>query len=47
MKIGTLCLVTDGAKILLGMKKEGFGQGRWNGFGGKAKVLEDFKWREL
>lgn len=37
MKTGTLCLVTDGNRILLGMKKEGFGAGRWNGFGGKIR----------
>ena len=27
-------------KILLGMKKRGMGQGKWNGFGGKLKVGE-------
>ena len=26
--------------MLLGMKKRGFGQGRWNGFGGKVEVGE-------
>ncbi|MCC7356300.1 MAG: 8-oxo-dGTP diphosphatase [Candidatus Doudnabacteria bacterium] len=35
-KILTLCIVTDSSRILLGMKKRGFGQGRWNGFGGKV-----------
>ena len=34
-KITTLVLVHQGEKVLLGMKKRGFGQGRWNGFGGK------------
>jgi hypothetical protein len=24
--------------VLLGMKKRGFGQGRWNGFGGKVYI---------
>lgn len=43
MKIGTLCLVTNGGKILLGMKKEGFGAGRWNGFGGKVKEGESIE----
>lgn len=40
-KLLTLVLIVDDAerKILLGMKKRGFGQGRWNGFGGK--VLAD------
>ena len=50
MKMGTLCLVVDGEKILLGMKKEGFGAGRWNGFGGKVKdgeILESAALREL
>ncbi|MDP3727209.1 MAG: 8-oxo-dGTP diphosphatase, partial [bacterium] len=50
MKTGTLCLVMDGEKILLGMKKEGFGAGRWNGFGGKVKdgeTLESTALREL
>tara|TARA_B100001179_G_C18499264_1_gene363553 strand:- start:17 stop:523 length:507 start_codon:yes stop_codon:yes gene_type:complete len=32
----TLCIVTQDSRILLGMKKRGFGAGRWNGFGGKV-----------
>ncbi len=36
-KILTLCLVVQEDKILLGMKKRGFGAGRWNGFGGKVE----------
>ncbi len=36
----TLCLVHNDTHILLGMKKRGFGQGRWNGFGGKVKAGE-------
>lgn len=36
----TLCLVYDHPKILLGMKKRGFGEGRWNGFGGKVEEGE-------
>lgn len=39
----TLCLIQDGNKILLGMKKRGFGEGRWNGFGGKVKDDEDIE----
>jgi 8-oxo-dGTP diphosphatase/2-hydroxy-dATP diphosphatase len=31
----TLCIVTKDNKVLLGMKKRGFGAGHWNGFGGK------------
>ena len=38
-KVLTLCLIQREGKILLGMKKRGLGQGRWNGFGGK--VLEN------
>lgn len=34
-KISTLCVIHRSRKILLGMKKRGFGAGRWNGFGGK------------
>ena len=39
-KIYTLCIVHQHPKILLGMKKRGFGEGRWNGFGGKVKEGE-------
>jgi 8-oxo-dGTP diphosphatase/2-hydroxy-dATP diphosphatase len=39
-KILTLCVIVEGDKILLGMKKRGFGAGRWNGFGGKVEVGE-------
>jgi 8-oxo-dGTP pyrophosphatase MutT (NUDIX family) len=35
MKQTTLCLLIKEDKILLAMKKRGFGQGRWNGAGGK------------
>ncbi len=38
--ITTLCIVHKDSKILLGMKKRGFGKGRWNGFGGKVKEDE-------
>jgi len=30
-------------KILLGMKKQGFGQGKYNGFGGKIKNAESLE----
>jgi 8-oxo-dGTP diphosphatase/2-hydroxy-dATP diphosphatase len=36
----TLCLITKEDQILLGMKKRGFGAGRWNGFGGKVQEGE-------
>jgi 8-oxo-dGTP diphosphatase / 2-hydroxy-dATP diphosphatase len=49
-KIMTLCLIQRGDEILLGMKKRGFGVGRWNGFGGKLKpdeTLEQAAEREV
>jgi len=36
----TLGLVVDDDRILLGMKKRGFGKGYWNGFGGKLHFGE-------
>lgn len=36
-KLLTLCIVYQHPRVLLGMKKRGFGAGRWNGFGGKMK----------
>lgn len=38
--VTTLCIVNRHPKILLGMKKRGFGAGRWNGFGGKVAENE-------
>ncbi|HLC43783.1 MAG TPA: 8-oxo-dGTP diphosphatase [Patescibacteria group bacterium] len=38
--IQTLGIICEDGKILLGMKKRGFGEGRWNGFGGKVKKGE-------
>jgi len=35
-KLLTLCIIQDGGRVLLGKKKRGFGEGRWNGFGGKV-----------
>ncbi len=49
-KILTLCMVFQDGKILLGMKKRGFGEGRWNGFGGKVEEgegIEEGALREL
>jgi len=49
-KLYTLALIRNDDNILLGMKKRGFGVGRWNGFGGKVNsdetILEAAK-REL
>jgi len=39
-KLLTLCLVIQDGKVLLGLKKRGFGEGRWNGFGGKVEEGE-------
>jgi len=39
-KILTLCIIYQHPKVLLGLKKRGFGTGRWNGFGGKVIVGE-------
>lgn len=49
-KILTLCVVYTDTHILLGMKKHGFGEGRWNGFGGKVEegeTIEKAALREL
>ena len=32
----TLCFLIEGKRVLLAMKKRGFGEGLWNGSGGKA-----------
>ena len=39
-KLLTLVLIEENSQILLGMKKRGFGAGRWNGFGGKVEEDE-------
>lgn len=39
-KVLTLCLVQKNGQLLLGLKKRGFGMGRWNGFGGKVEMGE-------
>ena len=49
-KILTLTIIYQHPKVLLGMKKRGFGVGRWNGFGGKVatvETIEDAAKREL
>ena len=50
MKQATLCFVVQDSSILLGFKKRGFGQGKYNGFGGKVEAdesTEDAVIREL
>lgn len=39
-KLTTLVFIERPGEILLGMKKRGFGAGRWNGFGGKVEERE-------
>ncbi len=40
-KVLTLVYILKDDQILLGMKKRGFGVGKWNGFGGKVKLGEE------
>lgn len=40
MKDATLCFIVSNRKILLGLKKRGFGKGKLNGFGGKVEKDE-------
>ena len=50
MRNATLCFIRDENKILLGMKKKGFGAGKYNGFGGKVEngeTIEAAALREL
>ncbi|XP_028843778.1 oxidized purine nucleoside triphosphate hydrolase [Denticeps clupeoides] len=49
-KLLTLALVVQPGRVLLGMKKRGFGAGKWNGFGGKlqrGETIEQAAKREL
>lgn len=49
-KITTVSIIHKHPHVLLGMKKRGFGNGRWNGFGGKMKegeTVEDGARREV
>ena len=46
----TLVLIEEKDRILLAMKKRGFGEGKWNGFGGKVEEgesIEEAAIREL
>jgi 8-oxo-dGTP diphosphatase/2-hydroxy-dATP diphosphatase len=50
VKLLTLCIIHQNYRILLGMKKRGFGAGRWNGFGGKVtgeETIEQAAKREI
>ena len=39
-KVLTLVFLRREGEVLLGMKKRGFGEGKWNGFGGKVEAGE-------
>jgi 8-oxo-dGTP pyrophosphatase MutT (NUDIX family) len=43
MRQATLCYILDSEKVLLGLKKRGFGEGLWNGFGGKVMPDESIE----
>lgn len=43
MRLTTLCLLLKDDKVLLAMKKRGFGAGKWNGVGGKVGGRETIK----
>lgn len=50
MPQATICYSVRGREILLGLKKERFGMGKWNGFGEKVHAgerIEDAAVREL
>ena len=50
MRSSTLCLLVKENQVLLGMKKRGFGAGKWNGIGGKledGETIEQAAVREL
>ncbi len=41
LRQATLCFLIKKSEVLLAMKKRGFGEGRWNGVGGKPQDGED------
>ncbi len=41
MRQTNICFLIKDGEVLLGMKKRGFGAGKWNGFGGKLEPGED------
>lgn len=43
MKLSTVCFCLEGDNVLLGMKKRGFGIGKWNGAGGKVVEPESIR----
>lgn len=50
MKVVTILFCLREGQVLLGMKKRGFGEGKWNGFGGKVQegeTIEEATVREM
>jgi len=43
MRLTTLCYPVRDGKVLLAMKKRGFGAGKWNGPGGKVEAGESIE----
>jgi len=43
MQSVTLCFLVKGDNICLAMKKRGFGEGKWNGVGGKVQKEESIE----
>lgn len=43
LRQATLCLLVKDDRVLLAMKKRGFGEGKWNGVGGKPNPGEDIE----
>lgn len=43
LKKATLCFLVKKGKVLLAMKKRGFGVGKWNGVGGKVTERESIE----
>ncbi|MBU6390052.1 8-oxo-dGTP diphosphatase [Patescibacteria group bacterium] len=41
MRLTTSVFLTSGDRVLLAMKKRGFGAGKWNGVGGKVQAGEN------
>lgn len=42
-RINTLAIIENGDRVLLAMKKRGFGEGWWNGYGGKVNQGESIE----
>ncbi|MEI6420206.1 MAG: NUDIX domain-containing protein [bacterium] len=40
MRKATICFCLKGKTVLLAIKNRGFGEGKWNGYGGRVEELE-------